>query len=381
MSETYPIRVLHRGMSYNKGGIETYLINYYRHMDRNLVQFDFIVPVGMNIAYEDEIKALGGNIYKEIVGIKASPIRGLVYDRIFFKKHPEISILHINDCSAANLRLMKTAKKCGIATRILHSHNNDYLRPLQKRQLLIEKYNKRHLLKIATDLLACSKDAGKFMFGNLPFQVVKNAIDINRYIFCEEKRRKVRKELNIEAGQYVIGCVARFDYQKNHDRLLEMFSAYKKLNPTSILVLVGDGPLKKSIESRIHELNLEEYVILLGVRDDVPDLLSAFDLFMLPSRSEGLGIVLIEAQINGLQCLVSDNVPAESNILDKVTYLSLEEENSTWAQKVCEIKSLGDAERTVDLKVVREAGYDIEVESKKLQNFYLEKARLNLRGL
>lgn len=110
MIQNYPIRVLHRGMSNNKGGIETYLMNYYRHMNRDLVQFDFIVPQGMTIAYEDEISSMGGNIYKEIIGIKRDPIKGLTYDRHFFEKHPEISIIHINDCSAANLRLMKTAK-------------------------------------------------------------------------------------------------------------------------------------------------------------------------------------------------------------------------------------------------------------------------------
>lgn len=154
MEQQYPIRVLHRGMSNNPGGIELYLMNYYRHINREMVQFDFLVSKGMTIAYEDEIKAMGGNIYKEIVGIKSNPIKGLTYDKLFFKKHPEIDILHINDCSVANLRLMKTAGACGVHTRILHSHSSDYLVPLRKRQLLIEKYNKKHLREIATDLLA-----------------------------------------------------------------------------------------------------------------------------------------------------------------------------------------------------------------------------------
>ena len=349
-----PIRVLHRGMSYNKGGIETYLMNYYRHIDRRLVQFDFIVP-------------------------ENHPIKGLTYDRIFFKQHPEIAILHVNDCSAANLRLLKTAKKCGVRTRILHSHNNDYLEPLRKRQLLVERYNKRHLMEIATDLLACSEDAGKFMFGELPFQIVKNAIDPKKYVFSQKRRQEVRRNMGIADHQTVIGCVARFDHQKNHVFLMEIFAEFKKLDPTSVLVLVGDGPLRDVIEKQICELKLEESVMLLGMRNDVPSLLNALDIFMLPSKSEGLGIVLIEAQCNGLRCVVSDKVPEEPNILGKISYLSLEQTAADWANEVYRITTSGNRDRSVDIETVRKAGYDIEIESKKLQDFYLKKVEETLR--
>lgn len=379
MTTSYPIRVLHRGMSYNKGGIETYLMNYYRHMDRRLVQFDFIVPEKMTIAYEDEIKKMGGNVYKKIVGVKHHPIRGFTYDRIFFKQHPEIAILHVNDCSAANLRLLKTAKKCGVRTRILHSHNNDYLVPLRKRQLFVEEYNKRHLTEIATDLLACSVDAGKFMFGELPFQIVKNAIEPKKYVFSEKVRQEMRKELGIKSGQTVIGCVARLDHQKNHVFLMKVFAEFKKLDPTSVLVVIGDGPLRDVIENQIRELNLEKSVMLLGMRNDVPSLLNALDIFILPSKSEGLGIVLIEAQCNGLQCVVSDKVPEEPNILGKISYLSLERTAADWANEVYRITTSGNRDRSVDMETVRKAGYDIEIESKKLQDFYLKKVEETLR--
>ena len=237
MNQEYPIRVLHRGMSYNRGGIESYLINYYRHMDRALVQFDFIVPEGMMIAFEDEIKTMGGCIYKEIVGIKKNPIKGLFYDRKFFKNHSEIQILHINDCSASNLRLMKIAKKCGVQTRILHSHNNDYLVPLRKRQLFVEKLNKKNLDKIATDLFACSDDAGRFMFGDSSFKVVKNAVEVEKYLYSSDKRALYRNEWGIPDNVNVLGCVARFDYQKNHDYLLDVFAEYKRIDEKAILIL------------------------------------------------------------------------------------------------------------------------------------------------
>lgn len=370
-----PIRVLHRGMSYNRGGIEACLMNYYRHMDRNLVQFDFIVPKGMTIAFEDEIKSMGGNVYKEIVGIKHHLWKGLTYDRFFFKKHPEIAILHVNDCSAANLRLMKTAKKCGVCTRILHSHNNDYLVPLKKRQLVVEKNNKKNLRKIATDLFACSEDAGKFMFGELPFVVVRNAIETEKYLFCNEKREKCRTELGLAENQTAVGCVARLDHQKNHMFLLEVFAEYKKIDLTSSLILVGDGILKEKIEERAEELGITSSVIILGMRDDIPNLLNAFDVFLLPSKSEGLGMVLIEAQINGLHCLASDRVPAEANILNLVEYVPLERNPVYWAEKMKQVLALGQANRKIDIKTVQEAGYDITIESHKLQEFYLNKVR------
>lgn len=375
MNQEYPIRVLHRGMSYNRGGIESYLINYYRHIDKELVQFDFIVPEGMVIAFEDEIKSMGGSIYKEIVGIKKNPIKGLFYDRKFFKNHSEIQILHINDCSAANLRLMKTAKKCGVQTRILHSHNNDYLVPLRKRQLLVEKLNKKNLDKIATDLFACSDDAGRFMFGDRSFKVVKNAVEVEKYLYSSDKRVLYRNEWGIPDNVNILGCVARFDYQKNHDYLLEIFAKYKRIDEKAILILVGDGPLRNEIENKIKVLGLSNSVKLLGMRADVSELLNAFDLFILPSRSEGLGIVFVEAQINGLGCVTSDNVPKEVNILDKIEYLALDEKAEIWAKRIDDIINNMKRDRTIDIQRVRDAGYDIKIEAKRLQDFYLSKIR------
>nr|WP_317279567.1 glycosyltransferase [uncultured Fusobacterium sp.] len=373
--QKYPIRVLHRGMSYNKGGIETFIMNLYRNIDREKIQFDFIVPEGMDIAFEEEIKKLGGNIYKVICGIKKNPIKALLYDWKFFKKHPEISILHIHDCSAANLRLMKTAKKMGIKIRILHSHNNDYLTPLNKRQLITEKWNKKNINKIATDLFACSDEAGKFMFEKNSYKVVKNAVNANKFLFNQDKREQLRKELGIN-NELVIGCVARFDYQKNHMFLLDVFSEYLKIETNSKLLLIGDGPLKEKINNKILKLGIEEKVILLGMRDNIDELLNCLDLFILPSLSEGLGIVFIEAQINGLKCLASDNVPQETNILGNITYKSLFDSIEDWVKEIKKMTKALKREK-VDLNIIKEKGYDICYESKKIEEFYLKKIREN----
>lgn len=214
------------------------------------------------------------------------------------------------------------------------------------------------------------------MFGSLPFQVVKNAIDTKDYIFSQAARDRLRAELGISKNQTVIGCVARLDYQKNHEFLLKIFSEFRRLDSTSILVLVGDGPLRAILEQKIDELQLRDAVIILGMRSDVPALLNTFDLFVLPSKSEGLGIVLIEAQINGLQCIASDHVPDESNILNKITYIPLTQDASSWAQEMHRIICTDNKDRNVDLEIVRKAGYDIHEESKKLQEFYLNKMKL-----
>lgn len=364
----YPIRVLHRGMSYNKGGIETFIMNLYRNIDKTKVQFDFLVPEGMNIAFEDEIIAMGGRIYKVICGIRNNPIKGLFYDRQFFRHHPEISVLHVHDCSAANLRLMKTARKMGIKTRILHSHNNDYLVRLNKRQLWIEKRNKRHLDKIATHLFACSKEAGEFMFDEKSFTVVRNAIEPRTFMFSQYKRERLRKELGIDK-QIVVGCVARLDYQKNHLFLLDVFAEYNRLVSNSILLLIGEGNLYQEVHNKICELGLDRNVLMLGMRDDVPDLLNCMDVFVLPSLSEGLGIVFIEAQINGLPCLASDNVPKESNILGKIEYKSLSDSTENWARSI--VKLTQGTKREVDLAEIQDKGYDMYYESKKIEDFYL----------
>lgn len=364
----YPIRVLHRGMSNNKGGIEAFIMNLYRNIDRTKVQFDFIVPENMTIAYEEEILELGGHIYKVICGMKRNPIRGLFCYQKFFREHPEISVLHVHDCSAANLRIMKIAKRMGIKNRILHSHNNDYLTKLNIRQLMVEKLNKKRLNKIATYLCACSEEAGKFMFGDCAFNVVNNAVEPENFLFDVEKRNKIRRELNIDKD-VVVGCVARFQEQKNHQFLLDVFCEYKKIVPNAKLLLIGDGELRTDICNKARNLKIEQDILMLGVRSDVSDLFNCMDVFVLPSLSEGLGIVFIEAQINGLPCLASDRVPAESNILAGIRYRALHDSPKEWAQTLFELSS--SKSREVDLRLVQEKGYDIVHESKKVQDIYL----------
>lgn len=227
--------------------------------------------------------------------------------------------------------------------------------------------------EIATDLFACSNDAGKFMFGNEPFTVVKNAVETEKFLFDAKKRKRCRTVLGVSDEQTVIGCVARFDVQKNHTFLIDIFSEYKKRDNTAILVLVGEGVLRTEVEEKINQLGLTDSVMMLGMRDDVPDLLNAFDIYVLPSLSEGLSLVMIEGQINGLNFVVSDQVPTETNILGKMDFVSLHESASIWAQKIAHM--VEKKNRSIDIEVVRRAGYDISIESKKLQEFYLSRVK------
>lgn len=179
--------------------------------------------------------------------------------------------------------------------------------------------------------------------------------------------------LGVSDEQTVIGCVARFDVQKNHTFLIDIFSEYKKRDNTAILVLVGEGVLRTEVEEKINQLGLTDSVMMLGMRDDVPDLLNAFDIYVLPSLSEGLSLVMIEGQINGLNFVVSDQVPTETNILGKMDFVSLHESASIWAQKIAHM--VEKKNRSIDIEVVRRAGYDISIESKKLQEFYLSRVK------
>lgn len=299
------IRVLHVVTDMRYGGLETMLMNYYRKIDRKRVQFDFLEHRQGRTDYDCEIEKLGGKIYR------LPPLNpfGIHYKHrlsIFFKEHPEYQIIHVHqDCLSSII--LKVAKKYGVKVRIAHSHSNNQDKNLK---YIIKMYYKRKIPKYATYLFACSEDAGRWMFGNAKFSILHNAIDTSKYAYSVKKRKQMRSEFDIKEETLVIGHVGRFSYPKNHMYLLEVF---KKISEErdAILLLVGDGHLRLEIENKINQLQLKNRVILTGVRNDVAELMQAMDAFILPSKYEGLGIVVIEAQAAGLPCIVSDKVSLE----------------------------------------------------------------------
>jgi glycosyltransferase involved in cell wall biosynthesis len=356
-------RILYfNGGTMDKGGISSFMMNYYRHFDHSKLQIDFVVH-GQKNYYADEIKSSGGKIY--VLPQKSK--HPFVYNRelkhIFINGNYDIVHTHMD---AMGAWVLKTAKQCGIPVRIAHSHNTQHLTNNPLHIVLLESARKQ-INKYATHCMACSESAGKWLFGKHDFQVVRNAIDINKFLFNKTARNEVRKEWNVE-NNFLIGNIARFDTQKNHLFLLDVFAGVHKHFLNTKLMLVGDGILRNSIELRIKKLQIQDAVILTGVRDDVERFYNAFDLFILPSLFEGLGIVSIESQINGCITLLSDQIPLEAKIAENVEFLSLD--RNSWTKRLEQIIS-ENPPRTAAGFDYKNSGYNIETEAKKLQEFYL----------
>lgn len=357
------IRILHVVTDMRYGGLETMLMNYYRKIDRNKVQFDFLEHRQEESDYDREIRILGGKIYR-IPRLNPFSLHYKLILRRFFREHPEYQIIHVHqDCLSSVI--LKIAKRYGIKVRIAHSHSNDQDKNLK---YLIKLYYKQKIPKYATHLFACSEEAGKWMFKNAKFEIINNAIDTEKYAYSVGKRKQIRKSLGISDDMLVIGHVGRFSYPKNHMYLLDIFQ--KVIEKTSaVLLLVGDGILRSEIENKIAQLYLQDKVILTGIRSDVADLLQAMDVFVLPSRYEGLGIVVIEAQTSGLPCCISDRVSKECEKTDLVYQISLSEDADIWANKILQISKIKRSSRCDE---IREKGYDLQDNTNKLADFYIQ---------
>ncbi len=356
------LRILHIVTNMDRGGLETMLMNYYRHIDRDKIQFDFLVHREARAAYDDEIESLGGKIYRISRLIPWSKnYRNTLKD--FFKSHPEYKIVHVHQDCLSSVAL-KCARECGVPHRIAHSHSSSQDKNLK---YPIKLYYKRKISRYATDLFACSDEAGRWMFCGADFRVVNNAIDAKKYVFNLNIRRKVRDSL-ILTDEFVVGLVGRFSPAKNHAFLLDIFAEVVRLHNNSKLLLVGDGELRSEIEEKVRALGLTDKVIFTGVREDVPALLQAMDIFVFPSLYEGLGIVAIEAQTAGLPLFISDKVPIECQKTDLVWQLSLSDSPETWASAILNGRN---TERTDRFFEIAAAGFDIAENAEWLQNYYL----------
>lgn len=356
------IRVLHVVTYMGRGGLETMIMNYYRHMDRSAVQFDFLVHRDFEADYEAEILELGGRIYR------LPPLNPFSPDYLgkldaFFAEHREYRIVHCHlDCMAGIP--LKAAKKHGIPVRIAHAHNSSQTKDTK---YLLKLLYKRGITRYATELFACGDKAGRWMFGGDPFFVLNNAIHTQQYVYSEEVALEVRRELGIPGDVIVCGHVGLFRPQKNHEFLLRIFA---KLPGNCVLLLVGDGQLRQAAEKQANELGIADRVIFTGVRTDVPRLLQAMDVFVFPSLYEGLPVSLIEAQASGLPCLISDKVPIECKKTNPVRQISLSAGEESWAEAVLEASRMP---RTDAAAQIREAGFDIVSNARWLREFYEKK--------
>lgn len=362
------IRVLQVLTIMNRGGAESMIMNYYRSIDKSKIQFDFLVHRNEKGDFDDEIEKLGGKIYR------AFPIRPGKYHRYkkflnsFLDEHSEYKIIHshINENSGF---ILSIAKKKGIPVRIAHSHiatlGIDY-------KFIFRQYARLYLKNSTTHNFACGDEAGKWLFKKEKFSIMKNAIDSDVFDYNPMIRKEYRKKFKLE-NNFVIGHIGRFGYQKNHTFLIDIFNEIVKIKPNSKLILVGVGELQAEIRNKVSSLELQKNVIFLNLRSDVSNLLQMFDIFLFPSLFEGLSVAAVEAQAAGLRCFLSDTISYETSVTDQVRYLSLNLSPKKWAQEICDVADY--YRKSSKLEIIN-SGYDININAKKLVDFYLDSVKL-----
>ncbi len=377
-----PIRILNVVGRMDRGGIETLIMNVYRHIDRSKVQFDFLAHYGKeNADYNEEIRSLGGRIY-EMPVIKTT--EKTYYNRFFqyrkaliafFKAHPEYHIVHGHMTNTAAI-YMPIAKKYGKVTCcVAHSHLTQTQKTVSKLAALGTNLLLKPIRKQATDYFACSEMAALWLFAqedldNGLVKVIPNGVHTAEFEYTPEKRQQMRASLGVE-DKTVIGHVGRFFPQKNHTLLLDIFHHYHASHPDTVLLLIGDGELREEMQKKADALGLGDSVRFLGLRSDVKDLMQAMDLFLMPSLYEGLPVVGIEAQAAGLPLVVSTEITEELNITGHVHFVGLDEPLERWAQVIDD--SLNGYVRGSTQQLLTDAGYDIQTTTDFLQEFYLKK--------
>lgn len=368
------IRVAHVMGKMVSGGVESVVMNYYRTIDKGKVQFDFIVDEDSTYIPTNEIESMGGRViivppYQKI----HSYIKRL--KEIFIKNEYKIVHSHLNTLSIFPLY---AAKMANVSVRIAHSHSTSNKKEWKKNILknILKPFSKVN----ATHYFCCSELAGRWLFGDKAYndgkvKLINNAINVDKFIYNEEIRIKIRKQMDLE-DKFVIGHIGRFMFQKNHDFLIDIFNEVNKVYDNAFLVLIGEGELGNSIKQKVNELGLDKKVKFLGVRDDVNNIMQIMDVFVFPSRYEGLGMVVIEAQAAGLKTIVSEQIPEEAKVTELLEYCNLKQTAKQWASTILKYKNGYFRENTY--KQIRSSGYDIKKVSKNLEELYIEETKINM---
>ncbi len=345
------------------GGVESFVMNYYKNMDRNLVIFDFYIENESDIINKKVVDKLGGKIF--ITPKYTNLFKYIIFLRKKFREN-NYDIVHSN-MNALSIFPLFAAKLAGIKVRIAHSHSTSNKKEIIRS--LVKNILKPFSKVFATNYFACSKEAGIWLFGKRFFNegnvvVINNAIDLDRFRFNMENRISIRKQLGIKDESVVLGSIGRFEHQKNHLFLLKLLNELKDKNNNFKLILIGDGSLKESYLNYIKKHDLSNFVFLLEPCLNIERYYSAFDIFLFPSYYEGLGIVLIEAQANGLPCIISQFIPKTAIISDNVFSESVDN-LGTW------INLLTSKNLYRKSGQINTSSFDIKEESKKLLKIYI----------
>jgi glycosyltransferase involved in cell wall biosynthesis len=341
------------------GGLTTVMMNYYRAMDKHGLQIDFAAD---NQISDELLRELQENNSSYI----QLPNRKKVfqYVRQLSKVLHEYDVVHVNGNSATMLLETLPAVWCKKKKVIVHSHNSCCTHKI------FHFLCKSVFSHTYTDALACSDVAGEWIFGRGNYEVLNNAIDLEKFAYNSSLRMTVRKELGISDEQYVIGQIAKMSEQKNHELSIELFYRVYQTNHNATLMLVGDGNLRGKIQQMVKEKGLDNAVIFTGMRKDNYRLLQAMDVFILPSKWEGLPLAVLEAQANGLRCIVSDKVSKQVAVLDNLEFCPIEQAEQLWANAVGKMVSSRVGQEEINLRF-REKGFEIKTEANKLRELYM----------
>lgn len=364
------IRVLHSVSNMDRAGIETMLMNYYRHMDKEKVQFDFLCNKTKPGAYDSEIEQLGGRIYHTPGLNPAKYPKYLEYMKSLFEQHSEYKVIEAHN-GALGVYALHAAKKSEIPVRIFHAHGASITKDWK---LPIKLFCRSRLPYNMTHHFTCGIAAAECYFGKKTveegdYEFIPNAIEVEKFIFNPRVRENIRLEYNLN-DKKVVGHVGRFMAQKNHDFLIDVFEKASQRDKDLMLVLLGDGELMDQIKAKVCEKNLSDKVVFVGNVGNANEWYSAFDIFVLPSIWEGLPVVGVEAQAADLPCVFSDSVTKEIALTDKASFISLDDDKEMWAKII--LDKCGSIERKNQIELITEKHYNINVEAINLQNRYLE---------
>lgn len=371
--EPHVLRVLQVGMTRNLGGIETYLIEQFRHLDKSKIDYDFVNITGeYSICYEDEILASGSKIFKVVSRHKNPLLHYWQWFNILLQNKGVYDVIVLNTNSLEYVFPLVLGKVFGIPVRVIHSHNSGFENKQGLARRILVGMNKKLLAWSANLRFACSQFAGQWMFKDNPYHVIYNAIDIHKYDADLAVRDEMRQALNLDTALTLLH-VGRFSYQKNHSFLLDIFKEVHSIQPDSVLLLVGDtteeSEFLTEVKRKIKAYGLEHVVRLLGRRDDVNKIMQAADVLVMPSFFEGLTVVGIEAQACDLPLLLSDTVTNELGLLPSTQFISLDAGAKAWAEVIVNSKQHNRRSRYEELKA---AGYDIGFETERVEKLLID---------
>lgn len=357
------IRVLHYVGKMDRGGMEMLIMNLYRNVDREQIQFHFAVHGTRNGDFEKEIYSLGGEFF-QFPHMRQNPVAYRRAWRNFWQTHKgEYAAFHIHTNSLANIIALEEAYRADVPLRILHSHSSFANRGrLQSLNNFLHALHRKRAAKIATNLIACSDKAAQWLYGGMKLgghsvEMMNNGVDMQRFSFDAEARDAMRKMLNLE-GKKVIGHVGKFITVKNHSFLLDVIKNVYERDKDICALLIGDGPLMESMRKKALDLGIADAVMFLGVRSDIPQLMFAMDIFIMPSLYEGLPVSLIEVQAAGLPSLVSASITSTVKFKSNMEFCALDENVDVWGEKV--LSMLSNSGRDTDNSCLIAAGFSIQ---------------------